>query len=143
MKKIPSYPKITAKTNITVTQTQNININSPKALPIKKGFKPEQRKIKPTTQILRNDSSATLFKPDPKLQDLHRKSSKKISKEYEQEKTIKNSKSQRELMMLSEKLKRLEEKIKVIKTKEKMEKNSSISNRSLSRNREGSNYHKK
>lgn len=30
MKKIPSYPKITTKTNITVTQTQNININSPK-----------------------------------------------------------------------------------------------------------------
>ncbi len=32
MKKIPSYPKITNKTNITVTQTQNININSPKSL---------------------------------------------------------------------------------------------------------------
>jgi hypothetical protein len=34
MKKIPSYPKITNKTNITVTQTQNININSPKSLGI-------------------------------------------------------------------------------------------------------------
>lgn len=32
MKKIPSYPKISAKTNITVTHTQNININSPKGL---------------------------------------------------------------------------------------------------------------
>lgn len=32
MKKVPSYPKITAKTNITFTQTQNININSPKSL---------------------------------------------------------------------------------------------------------------
>ena len=32
MKKVPSYPKITTKTNITVTQTQNININSPKGL---------------------------------------------------------------------------------------------------------------
>ncbi len=32
MKKIPSYPKISSKTNITVTQTHNININSPKAL---------------------------------------------------------------------------------------------------------------
>lgn len=39
MKKIPSYPKITTKTNITVTQTQNININSPKAAIAKKGFK--------------------------------------------------------------------------------------------------------
>jgi len=44
MKKIPSYPKILSKTNITVTQTQNININSPKniqlALPLdKKTFK--------------------------------------------------------------------------------------------------------
>ena len=32
MRKVPSYPKITAKTNITVMQTQNININSPKAI---------------------------------------------------------------------------------------------------------------
>ena len=32
MKKVPSYPKITAKTNITVTHTQNININSPKGI---------------------------------------------------------------------------------------------------------------
>lgn len=32
MKKVPSYPKITTKTNITFTQTQNININSPKNL---------------------------------------------------------------------------------------------------------------
>ncbi len=32
MKKVPSYPKITTKTNITFTQTQNININSPKGL---------------------------------------------------------------------------------------------------------------
>ena len=40
MKKVPSYPKITAKTNITVTQTQNININSPKAFGLgKKMFK--------------------------------------------------------------------------------------------------------
>jgi hypothetical protein len=30
MKKMSSYPKITTKTNITVTQTHNININSPK-----------------------------------------------------------------------------------------------------------------
>ena len=28
MKKAPSYPKISSKTNITVTHTQNININS-------------------------------------------------------------------------------------------------------------------
>lgn len=34
MRKIPSYPKITTKTNITFTQTQNININSPKSLGI-------------------------------------------------------------------------------------------------------------
>lgn len=44
MKKIPSYPKIMTKTNITVTQTQNININSPKSFPVnlplsKKPFK--------------------------------------------------------------------------------------------------------
>jgi hypothetical protein len=36
MKKVPSYPKITTKTNITFTQTQNININSPKSI----GFSP-------------------------------------------------------------------------------------------------------
>lgn len=46
MKKVPSYPKITSKTNITVTQTQNININSPKAILQKKGFKNETKKIK-------------------------------------------------------------------------------------------------
>jgi len=51
MKKIPSYPKILTKTNITVTQTQNININSPKNFPIelpldKKSFK----MIKSSTQ---------------------------------------------------------------------------------------------
>ena len=32
MKKVPSYPKITTKTNITFLHTQNININSPKNL---------------------------------------------------------------------------------------------------------------
>jgi len=53
MKKIPSYPKITTKSNITITQTQNININSPKAFGItaltiqKKLFKvPVQNKTK-------------------------------------------------------------------------------------------------
>ena len=54
MKKIPSYPKITAKTNITVTQTQNININSPKAVGLKKGFKHDTHKPKQHTQIPRN-----------------------------------------------------------------------------------------
>lgn len=47
MKKAPSYPKITTKTNITVMQTQNININSPKAITVgfpnsKKIFKPQK-----------------------------------------------------------------------------------------------------
>lgn len=47
MKKTPSYPKITTKTNITVMQTQNININSPKAITVgfpnsKKIFKPQK-----------------------------------------------------------------------------------------------------
>ena len=48
MKKMPSYPKITAKTKITVTQTQNININSPKATGLKKGFKHDNRKTRET-----------------------------------------------------------------------------------------------
>lgn len=42
MKKVPSYPKITTKTNITVMQTQNININSPKSITV--GF-PNNKKI--------------------------------------------------------------------------------------------------
>lgn len=54
MKKVPSYPKITAKTNITVTQTQNININSPKAVMTKKGFKNDIKKGKASTNILKN-----------------------------------------------------------------------------------------
>lgn len=51
MRKIPSYPKITTKTNITFTHTQNININSPKSLGLagiaqinKKGFKAHKEK---------------------------------------------------------------------------------------------------
>ncbi len=62
MKKVPSYPKITAKTNITVTQTQNININSPKAVTIKKGFKSDIKKVKPINAILKNESGANLVK---------------------------------------------------------------------------------
>jgi hypothetical protein len=34
MRKVPSYPKIATKTSITVMQTQNININSPKAVTV-------------------------------------------------------------------------------------------------------------
>ena len=84
MKKIPSYPKITAKTNITVTQTQNININSPKAIGLKKGFKPDTKKTKHHPQIVRNESSTSYTKPDtrpdtrPNLAT--RKSSNKIDK---------------------------------------------------------------
>lgn len=46
MKKVPSYPKITTKTNITVMQTQNININSPKAITV--GFPPGKKTFKAT-----------------------------------------------------------------------------------------------
>lgn len=62
MKKVPSYPKITAKTNITVTQTQNININSPKAVTIKKGFKSDIKKPKPSNPILKNEGVANSIK---------------------------------------------------------------------------------
>jgi hypothetical protein len=54
MKKVPSYPKITAKTNITVMQTQNININSPKATALKKGFKKDIKKPLSPNIIKRN-----------------------------------------------------------------------------------------
>jgi hypothetical protein len=54
MKKVPSYPKITAKTNITVMQTQNININSPKATVLKKGFKNDIKKPKSSNLMQRN-----------------------------------------------------------------------------------------
>lgn len=54
MKKVPSYPKITAKTSITVTQTQNININSPKAIAVKKGFKSDPKKPKTPTAVVKN-----------------------------------------------------------------------------------------
>ena len=62
MKKVPSYPKITAKTNITVTQTQNININSPKAVTIKKGFKSDIKKPKAINPILKNEAVANSIK---------------------------------------------------------------------------------
>jgi hypothetical protein len=44
MKKVPSNTKITANTNITTMQTHNININSPKATILKKGFKNDMKK---------------------------------------------------------------------------------------------------
>ena len=66
MKKVPSYPKITANTNITVTQTQNININSPKAITIKKGFKAETKKARPVTATLKSESSSNLLNNDTK-----------------------------------------------------------------------------
>lgn len=63
MKKVPSYPKITAKTNITVTQTQNININSPKAFGLgKKMFKNDPKKLKDNTTNIYSNSSANLVK---------------------------------------------------------------------------------
>ena len=79
MKKIPSYPKITAKTNITVTQTQNININSPKNYSqlTKKMFKHNNKKVKDPQQEIRSNSSTNLLK---NYSEVHRKSSKKISK---------------------------------------------------------------
>ena len=55
MKKNPSYPKITTKTNIIFTQTQNININSPKGLELvqKKAFK-AQKEIKESKSETKN-----------------------------------------------------------------------------------------
>lgn len=66
MKKIPSYPKITANTNITFTQTQKININSPKAfsnaknmfkIPQKTNDRPATAETTKSTQKLSNKYS--------------------------------------------------------------------------------------
>ncbi len=54
MKKVPSYPKITSKTNITVTHTQNININSPKPTAMRKGFKNDLKNVKGHNTGLKN-----------------------------------------------------------------------------------------
>ena len=65
MKKVPSYPKITAKTNITVTHTQNININSPKGINhipsskklfkhSKKNIEKEESELRPSVSKLKN-----------------------------------------------------------------------------------------
>lgn len=62
MKKVPSYPKITTKTNITVTQTQNININSPKAIMQKKGFKNDTKKLKTSAAGFKNESGTNIIK---------------------------------------------------------------------------------
>lgn len=55
MKKVPSYPKITSKTNITVTHTQNININSPKPTAMSKGFKSDLKQTKGLNTALMKD----------------------------------------------------------------------------------------
>lgn len=78
MKKVPSYPKITTKTNITVTQTQNININSPKGIgPKKMMFKPESKK---NLNSKNNQSIHNVKEELKKSAECKRKSSKKISK---------------------------------------------------------------
>ena len=56
MKKVPSYPKITSKTNITVTHTQNININSPKGI----GHIPSSKKLFKHTKNNRDKDESEL-----------------------------------------------------------------------------------
>jgi hypothetical protein len=46
MKKIPSYLKLPNKTNSVVSPTLNANINSPKSILQKKGYKNELKKLK-------------------------------------------------------------------------------------------------
>ena len=95
MKKVPSYPKINAKTNITVTQTQNININSPKAFVLgKKMFRNDSKKIKDNQNNMRRNSSTHLLKDEMrKSAELKKKIEKKFSKAEEGEKDMKKSKS--------------------------------------------------
>lgn len=77
MKKTPSCPKITANTQLLLTQMHSINMNSPKAATLKKGFKSPHRKIKPTTLIVRKDSSPTPLKTEQKLMNCELKNVKK------------------------------------------------------------------
>jgi hypothetical protein len=46
MKKVPSYPKIPNKANTVLPPTSNLNINSPKSILQKKGYKNDQKKLK-------------------------------------------------------------------------------------------------
>ena len=124
MKKVPSYPKINAKTNITVTQTQNININSPKAFVLgKKMFPGDSKKTRDAQANMRRNSSTHLLKDDlKKSTELKKKVEKKLSKVEEGEKDLRKSKGREELVLLTEKLKKLEERIKTIKGSEKKDK---------------------
>ncbi len=64
MKKVPSYPKITTKTNITFTQTQtqNININSPKSLAFSGNGLSAKKMFKAVTSNV--NSASTKFSRD-------------------------------------------------------------------------------
>lgn len=88
MRKVPSYPKITTKTNITVMQTQNININSPKGITMgfpagKKIFKGHKSTAeKPETSEINQNGSRSKTKylfPRPHMNS-RRKSSGNLSK---------------------------------------------------------------
>lgn len=133
MRKVPSYPKITTKTNITVMQTQNININSPKAItvgfPPKKAFKanksstekaeelpdpaarskPHNAHLKPTLNT-RRQSSGNLNKPS------------KLSDSREDSNLEELPSSKQDLRKIEEKLKELEKKIDTLKSDKKKKK---------------------
>lgn len=65
MKKVPSYPKIVSKPS-NIPQPQSININSPKAVIAKKGFKNDNKKTKTVNSILKDESGANLLKNENK-----------------------------------------------------------------------------
>jgi hypothetical protein len=46
MKKVPSYLKLPNKSNMGVSSTLSTNINSPKSILQKKGYKNELKKLK-------------------------------------------------------------------------------------------------
>ena len=98
MKKVPSYPKITTKTNITVTQ--NININSPKGLlnldNSKKLFKGHKKSVGKTLNsdsrspmMQKPKSNATFVQPHSANR---RSSSGNISKSHPDEFKMENHK---------------------------------------------------
>jgi hypothetical protein len=135
MRKVPSYPKITTKTNITVMQTQNININSPKAITV--GF-PNSKKIfkahKSSTEKVEDSELNAASKSKVKHQfskptlNTRRQSSgnlnkpSKISDSKEDSNFEELPTNKQDIKKIEEKLKELEKKIDTLKSEKKKKK---------------------
>lgn len=129
MRKVPSYPKITTKTNITVMQTQNININSPKGITLgfpnsKKIFKAHKSSTEKMEEVEAHRASKSKVKHHLSKPNLNtrRQSSGNLNKPSKVNESKEDSNMQelpsnkQDIKKIEDKLKELEKKIDTLKS---------------------------